>query len=164
MQTCFLCREINHVSVICKDLVAWVKKIRLTKEVAISKNCPASWPSYRCIGRLISLRYHVELVWLNWLTFIYTCWIYVFYPAILHLKVTEAAASGVLWKKYFAIFTGKQPFFKLKRRLIKSFIKKRLQHRCFPVNIAKFQEHLLWRTSVNGWINQKRNLKKTGVL
>ena len=30
---------INLVSMICKDLVAGVKKIRLTKEVAISKNC-----------------------------------------------------------------------------------------------------------------------------
>ena len=43
--------------------------------------------------------------------------------------------------KYFAIFTG------LKAR---NFIKKRLQHRCFPLNIAKFLrsacfiEHLLW--------------------
>ena len=39
MQICFLYIEINPVSMICKDLVAWVKKIRLTKEVAISKNC-----------------------------------------------------------------------------------------------------------------------------
>ena len=33
--------------------------------------------------------------------------------------------------KHFAIFTGKQ----LK---VYNFIKKRLQHRCFPENIAKF--------------------------
>ena len=56
----------------------------------------ASCPSYCCIRRRIFLRYHVELVWLNWLTFIYTCWIFVFYPAILHLKVTEAGTSGAL--------------------------------------------------------------------
>ena len=30
------------------------------------------------------------------------------------------------------------------------FIEKRLQHRCFPVIIAKFKDRLLWRTSVNG--------------
>ena len=60
----------------------------------------ASWPSYCCIGRRISLRYQLELVWLNWLTFIYTCWISVFYPAILHLKVTEAAPL-VFYKKAF---------------------------------------------------------------
>ena len=54
----------------------------------------ASWPSYCCIGRRISLRYHGELVWLNWWTFIYTCWISVFYLAILLLKVTEAATGG----------------------------------------------------------------------
>ena len=58
----------------------------------------ASWPSYCCTGRRISLRYQLELVWLNWLTFIYTCWISVFYPAILHLKVTEAAPL-VFYKK-----------------------------------------------------------------
>ena len=34
--------------------------------------------------------------------------------------------------KYFAIFTGKHLCWSLK------FIKMRLQHRCFPVNIAKF--------------------------
>ena len=43
MQTCFLYIEINHVSVICEDLVAWVKKIRLTKDITISKNCRLSF-------------------------------------------------------------------------------------------------------------------------
>ena len=50
---------------------------------------------------------------------------------------SEAAAGGVLWKKVFlkvflfTIFTGKLPCWGL------SFCW-RLQHRCFPVNIAKF--------------------------
>ena len=30
-----------------------------------------------------------------------------------------------------------------------NFIKTRFQHRCFPKNIAKFLEHLFWRTSAN---------------
>ena len=58
---------------------------------------------------------------------------------------------GVL--KCFAIFTGKVPvleslFHKIAGLKICNFIKKRLQHRCFLVNIAKllrtaFIEHLL---------------------
>ena len=50
---------------------------------------------------------------------------------------------GVL--KIFAIFTGKLPDLKAF-----NFIKKRLQHRCFPVNYAKsltpvfLIEHLWW--------------------
>ena len=51
--------------------------------------------------------------------------------------------------KYFAIFTGKHlcwSLFLIKLSLFNkvaglkpgSFIKKRLQHRCFPLNIAKF--------------------------
>ena len=56
--------------------------------------------------------------------------------------------------KYFAIFTGKHLcwslfFNKVTGLKTCNFIKKRLQHRCFPVNIAKFLraasfiEHLL---------------------
>ena len=47
----------------------------------------------------------------------------------------------------FAISTGKHlcwSFF-----LINSFIKKRSQHRVFPVNIVKFLKTPLWRTSAN---------------
>ena len=31
-----------------------------------------------------------------------------------------------------------------------NIIKKRLQRWCFPLNIAKFLEHLFWRTSADG--------------
>ena len=34
--------------------------------------------------------------------------------------------------------------------LLTNFIKKRLQHRCFPVHIAKFLRNLFWRLSGNG--------------
>ena len=44
--------------------------------------------------------------------------------------------------KNFVIFTGKHVFeslfYKVADRQTWNFIKKRLQHRCFPVNIAKF--------------------------
>ena len=63
------------------------------------------------------------------------------------LHNSEAATEGVLYKKVvlnnFAIFTGKHLswslFFK-KIVVLKAcdFIKKRLQNRCFPVNIAQF--------------------------
>ena len=52
---------------------------------------------------------------------------------------------GVL--KHFTIFTGKHLSWSLKAC---KYIKKRLQHRCFPVNIAEFLriaifiEHLWW--------------------
>ena len=110
----------------------------------------ASWPSYCCIGRRISLRYQLELVWLNWLTFIYTCWISVFYPVILHLKVTEAATRSIK-KKHLAMFTGKHPWSQLRTRLIKSFIKKMLQHRCFPVNIAKILRTFILK-NIRKWL------------
>ena len=34
--------------------------------------------------------------------------------------------------------------------LLTKFIKERLQHRCFPVHIAKFLRNLFWRLSGNG--------------
>ena len=34
--------------------------------------------------------------------------------------------------------------------LLTNFIKKRLQHRCIPVHIAKFLRNLFWRLSGNG--------------
>ena len=57
---------------------------------------------------------------------------------------------GVL--KNFAIFTGKQlesPFNKVASLKAFNFIKKRLQHMCFPVHIANFlrtlfYKHLWW--------------------
>ena len=58
--------------------------------------------------------------------------------------------------KNFAILTGKTPvpeslFNKVAGLTSSNFIKKRLQQRCFPVNIAKiFQEHLFWKKSTNG--------------
>ena len=70
--------------------------------------------------------------------------------------VKKFLKKGVL--KNFAIFTEKHLrwslfFNKAARLKICNFIKKRLKHRCFPVNIAKFLrtfsfiEHLRWLLS-----------------
>ena len=48
--------------------------------------------------------------------------------------------------KNFAIFTGKH----LCWSLFFNFIKKKLQHECFPVNIVKFSRNLFSRTSAKG--------------
>ena len=44
-----------------------------------------------------------------------------------------------------------------------NFIKKRFQHRCFPVNIVKFLKHLFWRTIAYGcfWSDFRKWLFKT---
>ena len=57
--------------------------------------------------------------------------------------------------KNFAIFTGKLPAC--------NFIKKRLQHRCFPLDIAKFletyfEEHLL--TAASDFLKQPQNSRE----
>ena len=72
------------------------------------------------------------------------------------VKFTEAATGGVLYKtlflKFFAIFTGKHLRWSVFVNTVAgpkpcNFIKKRLQHRCFPVNIAKmFKNNFLYRT------------------
>ena len=59
------------------------------------------------------------------------------------LDLTEAATGGNLQKKgvlrNFAKFTGKHPCQSLLFRLRPTtLLKKRLWHRCFPVNFAKF--------------------------
>ena len=52
---------------------------------------------------------------------------------------------------YFSVHA----FFRSSRLLACNFVKKRLQHWCFPVNTAK--EQLFWRTSANGcfWFLQE---------
>ena len=61
--------------------------------------------------------------------------------------------------KNFANFTGKHPcwslfFNKVTGLRASSFIRKRLQHRCVPVKLAKFYEHLFWRTVADDcWLN-----------
>ena len=66
---------------------------------------------------------------------------------LVHIYIVEvlakATSGGLLWKltvlKIFAIFTGKHLrwcFFSDLQAC--NFIKKRLQHRCFPVNIGTF--------------------------
>ena len=78
------------------------------------------------------------------------------------VRNSEAVTRGVLKKallKNFAIFTGKQQrrglyLIKLKKSDYKKiFLKKRHEHRCFPVNIEKFlrtyfEKHLQTTTSV----------------
>ena len=54
----------------------------------------------------------------------------------------------------FEVFTGKTPvlqslFNKVASLQACNFIKKRLQRKCFPVKLAKFQKHLFWRSSAN---------------
>ena len=56
--------------------------------------------------------------------------------------------------KYFAIFTVKQLRCSLFLNKVAglqacNFIQKRLQHKCFPVNITNFLEHPFWKTSAN---------------
>ena len=52
--------------------------------------------------------------------------------------------------KHFTNFKGKHLCWSWRKHLQAcNFIKKRLWHRCFPINIAKFLEHLLSRTSTN---------------
>ena len=69
------------------------------------------------------------------------------YTSKISNKVSEKYNKKVFYKKavlkYFAIFTGKYLcwslfFNKYAGLQFCNFIKKRLQHRCFPVNIAKF--------------------------
>ena len=72
------------------------------------------------------------------------------------VKFTEAATGGVLYGKLllkiFTIFTGKHLRCSLFVNTVAgpkpcNFIKKRLQHRCFPVNIAKnLKNTFLYRT------------------
>ena len=61
-------------------------------------------------------------------------------------NVSEAVTGGVLWKKtvlkHFGIFTGKLQTW--------NFIKKRPQHGCFPLNIAKFLRTPIYKTSPIG--------------
>ena len=53
-------------------------------------------------------------------------------------------------------------FYKFADQKTCNFIKKRLQHRCFPGNIRKFLEDLFWRTSARGcfYINEKKISKR----
>ena len=63
------------------------------------------------------------------------------------MELAEAATAGVLWKKMFLkislIFTGKHLcqslfFNKVAGLRPATLLKKRLRHRCFPVNFVKF--------------------------
>ena len=66
------------------------------------------------------------------------------HPTLLLIKKRRSTdATGGLLSKNFAIFTGKHMCWSL----FFNFIEKRLQHRCFPVNIGKFLKNLFWRTS-----------------
>ena len=65
---------------------------------------------------------------------------------------SEAATGGVLWKhcpEQFLKIHKKTPvlnfLFNELAGLVCSFIKQRLQHRCFPVNIAKFLKNAYFK-------------------
>ena len=65
------------------------------------------------------------------------------HPTLLLIKKRRSTdATGDLLSKNFAIFTRKHVL-----KYACNFIKMRLQHRCFPVNIGKFLKNLFWRTS-----------------
>ena len=91
-------------------------------------------------------------------------------PMIFSWKImnfSEAATAGVLWKKpllkVFAIFTGKLQAC--------NFFKKRLQHWCFPLNIAKFLrtpilKNICWRLLLivqNSYIDSFFNPNQAGL-
>ena len=99
---------------------------------------------------------------------------YVFQRCVIRLRYsplfTPFLFEAIPWTSHLLIFIWNKSFrtrhqrCSLKEPVLKNFvifvmtvglkachfIEKRLQHRCFPVIIAKFKEHLLWRTSVNG--------------
>ena len=75
------------------------------------------------------------------------------HPTLLLIKKKRSTdATGALLSKSFQIFTRKHmcwSLFQIKRDLAAcNFIKKRLQHRRFHVNIGKFPKNLFWRTSL----------------
>ena len=64
---------------------------------------------------------------------------------------TEAEVHKYFFRKSFANFTGKTPvleslFKKVTDPQACNFIKKRFQHRCFPVKYAKFLRAPFYRT------------------
>ena len=82
------------------------------------------------------------------------------------LQMSKAATRGALWKKLkkFRNIHRKTPMLESllhKVTGLKScnFIKKRSQHRCFSMNIAKFlRTPIFWRTSENGCFLNVLNL------
>ena len=66
-------------------------------------------------------------------------------------KEAQKQPSEVNLKKYipknFAIFTGKYFVLKSYFNKIAGFVKRRLQHRCFPVNIRKFLRTPTWKNN-----------------
>ena len=85
------------------------------------------------------------------------------HPTLLLIKKRRSTdATGGLLSKNFAIFTGKHICWSL----FFNFIEKRLQHRCFPVNIGKFVKNLFWRTSPYAcfWRDFRKWLIRTFIL
>ena len=64
--------------------------------------------------------------------------------------MTEAAAGGVIWKKLFLVFLQihrKTPVsLSLFFNKVSAVLKKRLQHRCFPVSFGKFCCNIFYTT------------------
>ena len=125
----------------------------------------ASWPSYCCIGRRISLRYHMELAWLDWSVFIYTCWISVILSCNSSFKSHRSGHQRCSTKKAFRNIHRKAPVLLIKKDLLKALLK-RLQHTCLPVNIAKFLRTFIAKNTANGcfWSQNKSKTKLKQVL
>ena len=85
------------------------------------------------------------------------------HPTLLLIKKRRSTdATGGFLAKNFSIFTRKHICWSL----FFNFIEKRLQNRCFPVNIGKFLKKLFWRTSPDAyfWRVFRKWLIRTFVL
>ena len=106
-----------------------------------SDDCFCLWSiARRCSQKSLRLERSLKIAtkssiwWFSWAQLFFIC------------VVQEAANRGVSIKSYilkiFALFTGKQLCWSLFNKIAGlktcNFVKNRLQHNCFPVNIAKF--------------------------
>ena len=85
-------------------------------------------------------------------TIMFICY---FIDSVVKIVLWQAATRGVLYKKVFLKFTKFLVHVKDKScNKVCNFIKKRLQHECFPVNIPEFLEQLFLNINYSGcfWI------------
>ena len=110
----------------------------------------AKWSVYREV---------LSVKWLNFRVVKYDSKICnIYYYIKFRKSIINRWSIKKLFLKNFAIFTGNHlcwsHFFNENLGLQScSLIKKRLQHRCFPVNITKFLRIPVLKTSMNGCLN-----------